>query len=88
MTGAVVAIGVFLVGQLTLVLIWGAQMEMRMRAVESVARNFDAMRDDVTTMKSDGKYIRRIVEELNTKLDRAMEEDRSFRPRRRSSQDT
>lgn len=83
MSGAIVGLGVFLAGQLILVLIWGAQMEMRMRAVEQVAKNFDLMRDDVTTMKADGRYVRRVVEELNAKFDRVVEEDRSFRPGRR-----
>lgn len=87
MSATVVSLGVFLAGQLILVLIWGAQMEMRMRAVEQMSKTFGAVRDDVLTMKNDGKYVRRIVEELNDKLDRVMEEDRSFRQRRRSPED-
>ena len=57
-------------------------MEMRMRAVESNVKTLTDMRDTVTELKADSRYIKRIVEELNAKLDKVMEEERSFRVRR------
>ena len=52
MVAALIGVGVFLTGQLTLVLIWGAQMEMRMRAVESNVKTLTDMRDAVADHES------------------------------------
>lgn len=88
MNGEFIGIGIFLAGQLIVVVVWGAQMEMRMRAMEKVAEQFYPMRDDVRDLKKDTGNILSTMKDLAESFRRIESEDRSFRPRRHMPSDT
>lgn len=80
--GPFVTACVFLLGQLIVLLIWGAQLEIRMRNVEKVCEKIGGMGTDVTRLKDAMETVKDTTAKFDTKLDRILEQ-RSFRPSQR-----
>lgn len=79
--GPLVTLCIFLSGQLALLVIWGAQLEIRMRNVEKICSTIGGLGTDVEVLKGKMDDLKDSVKDGNHKLDTLLEH-RSFRTSR------